>query len=107
MRARDAIAPVNRARVETLYIGMSACPEYLPLDRPAVGPENRRTRALRGVARTGRRGSWPPVEMIHSDRRQTLDAKQALDRFLAGVERRAHERFQKLPPEEREAGPGR
>ncbi|MEK7697827.1 MAG: RNA polymerase sigma factor [Pseudomonadota bacterium] len=27
--------------------------------------------------------------MIHFDRRQTLDVKQALDRFLAGVERRA------------------
>ena len=68
---------------------MSACPEYLPLDRPVTCPENRRACAPGDSAHAGRHGSRPPLAIIHFDRRQTLDAKQALDRFLAGVERRA------------------
>lgn len=83
---------------------MSACPEYLSLDRPVACPENRRGHIPRDNAHARRRDPRSPVTMIHSDRRQTLDAKlrhgdvpiavprdvkQALDRFLAGVERRA------------------
>lgn len=68
---------------------MSACPEYLLLDQPVACPENRQVYVPRDGAHAGRCDPRPPVATIPSDRRQTLDAKHALDRFLAGVERRA------------------
>lgn len=89
MPEADVRVPVNRTPYKTLYRSMSACPEYLSLDRPVACPENRPGHIPRDNVHARRCDPRSPVKMIHSDRRQTLDVKQALDRFLAGVERRA------------------
>lgn len=59
---------------------------------PKIGRRTRRcgARRVRGLAGPGRwQAHGRPGGAIHPERRSTLDAKQALDRFLAGVERRA------------------